>query len=110
MKLSFGDILLARFPFTDLSSDKRRPVVVLSDQDHADVVVCAVTSRPYDGRFDIPVDPSGSNGLKVRSRIQFDKIATLDRSVVAGRLGALPEEFMQRHAALFRSQFGFRDD
>lgn len=108
MKISFGDVLLARFPFTDLSGDKRRPVLVLSaDNDGDDIVVCAITSRPHDGPFDIPVMPSAGNGLKVPSRVQFDKIATLERGVIAGQLGAMPDEFMAGHKDLFLGLFGF---
>ncbi len=111
MKISFGDVLLARFPFTDLTADKRRPVLVLSaDNDGEDVVVCAITSRPHDGPLDIPVAPSKDNGLKVSSRVQFDKIATLERSVFAGRLGAMPSDFMEAQKSIFFSQFGFAGD
>ena len=108
MKISFGDVLLARFPYTDLTGDKRRPVLVLSsDNDGADVIVCAITSRPHDGPCDITVDPSPTNGLKVPSRVQFDKIATLERGIIAGQLGAMPAEFMTAHKALFLGLFGF---
>ncbi len=108
MKISFGDVLLARFPFTDLTASKRRPVLVLSaDNNGEDLIVCAITSRPHDGPFDISVTPSKDNGLKAPSRVQFDKIATLERSVFAGRLGSMPEDFMETHSALFSSLFGF---
>lgn len=101
MKLSSGDVLLARFPYTDLSSDKRRPVVVLSvDNEGEDVIVCAVTSRPHDGTYDVAVLPGQGTGLKAPSRVQFDKIATLARSVISGRLGSLPPEFMATHKPL----------
>jgi len=42
----FGSIVLARFPFTDLSGDKRRPALVISgDNDRRpDLVVCFITS------------------------------------------------------------------
>ncbi|WP_169732769.1 type II toxin-antitoxin system PemK/MazF family toxin [Azospirillum halopraeferens] len=108
MKISFGDVLLARFPFTDLSGDKRRPVLVLSaDNDGNDIVVCAITSRPHHGPYDIPVSPSVGDGLKVPSRVQFDKIATLERGVIAGQLGTMPDGFMNGHKELFRGLFGF---
>ena len=47
----FGAIVLARFPFTDLSGEKRRPALVVSrDNDRrADVVVCFITSVPWSG-------------------------------------------------------------
>jgi mRNA interferase MazF len=50
-----GEILLIPLPFTDLSSQKKRPVLVLSNgkynQETNDVVVAAITSnvdmKPY---------------------------------------------------------------
>ncbi len=45
-----GDILLVPIPFTDLSSQKRRPVIVISNnaynQATSDMVVVAMTSNP----------------------------------------------------------------
>lgn len=45
-----GDILLIPIPFTDLSSQKRRPVIVVSNNAYnhktADIVVVAMTSNP----------------------------------------------------------------
>ncbi len=109
MKISFGDVLLTRFPYTDLSGDKRRPVLVLSaDNSGMDIVVCAITSKHYDGRYDIQVQATNDNGLKVPSCVQFDKIATLERSVVAGRMGTMPDDFMAAHKQLFLNLFGFK--
>jgi hypothetical protein len=47
----FGTIALARFPFTDLSGDKSRPVLIVSrDNDRrVDVVVRFITSVPRVG-------------------------------------------------------------
>ncbi len=107
MRLSVGDVLLARFPFTDLSSDKRRPVLVLSvDNDSADVIVFAITSRGRSGAYDVPIAPQDGTGLKVQSCVQFDKIATLARTVISGRLGRLPETFMRKHKPLLAALFG----
>lgn len=45
-----GDIVLVPVPFTDLSSQKRRPVIVVSNNAYnraaLDVVVVAMTSNP----------------------------------------------------------------
>jgi mRNA interferase MazF len=45
-----GDIVLVRFPFTDLSATKKRPALVLSTPRftarQGDVVVLAMTSQP----------------------------------------------------------------
>ena len=47
-----GDILLVPIPFTDLSSQKRRPVIVVSNNSYnqktTDLVVVAMTSNPIE--------------------------------------------------------------
>ena len=107
MKLSAGDIVLARFPFTDLSGEKRRPALVLSvNNDGEDIIVCAITSRPYHGRYDIPIEPNDQNGLKVPSWVQFDKIATLAKTVISGRMGVVSEPFMQKNRGALRTLLG----
>lgn len=44
-----GDVVLVRFPFTDLSDFKQRPVVVLSPNEywslHRDLIVMPITSQ-----------------------------------------------------------------
>ncbi len=82
--LAFGSIVLARFPFTDLSGDKRRPALVVSrDNDRrTDLVVCFITSIPRNGPDTAPIAATTATGLKVPSVVRFDKVATLDRSVI----------------------------
>lgn len=49
MTPEWGDIVLIPVPFTDLSSRKRRPVIVISNDDYnrrtRDVVIVAMTSN-----------------------------------------------------------------
>ncbi len=107
MQISAGDVLLARFPYTDLSADTRRPVFVLSvDNDGDDIIVCAITSKPHNGPYDVHVAPNDGTGLRVPSRVQFDKIATLSKTVISGRLGSMPPEFMTIHKPLLLHVLG----
>lgn len=105
----FGAIVLARFPFTDLSGDKRRPALVVSrDNDRrTDVVVCFITSVARSGPDTAPIAPTPGTGLKVPSVVRFDKLATLDRSVVSGKLGDAPPAWLAAHAGTFFGVFGF---
>ena len=106
---AFGTIVLTRFPFTDLSGDKRRPALVVSrDNDRrADLIVCFITSVPRTGPDIAPIAATVRTGLKVTSVVRFDKLATLDRSVIAGKLGVAPEEWLVAHRLTFHSVFGF---
>ncbi len=49
IRCSPGDVVLVRFPFTDLTSSKKRPALILSPTEygarHADVVILALTGR-----------------------------------------------------------------
>ncbi|MEK9131076.1 MAG: type II toxin-antitoxin system PemK/MazF family toxin [Patescibacteria group bacterium] len=97
-----GKIVLVPFPFTDLSSQKVRPAVIVSmtDRNDKDVVVVFVTTRTAKISKDCLVisedHPAfGRTGFKTESVIRADKIATLDRRIVLGELGALPSPFMR---------------
>jgi mRNA interferase MazF len=105
----FGTIVLARFPFTDLSGDKRRPALVISrDNDRRpDLVVAFITSVPRSGPDMAPLGPESGTGLKVPSVVRFDKLATLDRSVIAGKLGAAPSGWLAAQRTVFFNVFGF---
>ena len=105
----FGSIVLTRFPFTDLSGDKRRPALVVSrDNDRrTDLVVAFITSVPRTGPDVAPLNPDPGTGLKVPSVVRFDKLATLDRSVIAGKLGTAPVSWLAAQRAVFFGVFGF---
>jgi hypothetical protein len=45
-------------------------------------------------------------GLKVPSVVRFDKVATLDRSVIAGKLGVAPAAWLSAHRTTFQSVSG----
>lgn len=49
MPFEFGDVVLVPFPFTDQTTSKKRPAVVISNREYAesrpDVVVMPITSQ-----------------------------------------------------------------
>ena len=107
--LDFGAIALAAFPFTDMSGAKRRPVLVISrDNDRrADGVVCFITSVPRSGPDMVSLDPLPGTGLKVRSTVRFDKLATLEKSVFTSKLGDAPADWLTAQKSTFFDVFGF---
>lgn len=106
---AFGSIVLTRFPFTDLSGDKRRPALVVSRENHrrADLVVCFIASVPRAGPDVAVIAPARGTGLKAPSVVRFDKLATLDPAVIAGKLGDAPSGRLDANRAIFFGVFGF---
>lgn len=107
---AFGSIVLTRFPFTDLSGDKRRPALVVSrdNQRRADLVVCFITSVPRAGPDTAPLASLPGTGLKVPSVVRFDKLATLDLAVITGKLGDVPAAWLDSYGTTFFKVFGFK--
>jgi mRNA interferase MazF len=97
-----GDILLIPVPFTDLSSRKRRPVVVISNDTYnrktEDVVVVAMTSNPapVDYSFTITSSDLERGKLNRPSKVRVDKIYTLSQSIVVKTFGRVGSEVLDR--------------
>jgi len=91
-----GNIILIPFPFADLTGIKTRPALVLS-QSSFDVVVCFITSQiDYFAEYDIMIRESEPNGLKKKSIIRLNKIATINKDLVLGLLGELEESYLRQ--------------
>ena len=84
-----GNIVLITFPFTDLSGNKLRPAVVLTESS-LDYTVCFITSQiSFSQDTDVLLKPNATNGLRKESLIRTSKIATLDKGLAKGLLGKL---------------------
>jgi mRNA interferase MazF len=88
---------------------KRRPALVVSTDNarRADIIVAYVTSVAVNEPDAIPIAPSPKNGLKVPSMVRFDKIATIDKSIIAGRLGTADPIWLTTNRSRFFRVFGF---
>ena len=97
-----GDIVLNRFPQTDLQVGKLRPalVVAIAPGRHEDVLLALITSRVHQAvpDFDEIIEPEdrdfAETGLKVRSVVRIARLATVDASVINARLGKVSSHRM----------------
>ena len=86
-----GDIVLIPVPFSDLSSSKKRPVLIISNDNYnssgSDIIVVAITSNL--GQSGIPLLSSDMvNGVLPKpSVIRCDKIYSLDKTIVIKGIG-----------------------
>jgi len=84
-----GDIVLVEFPYTDLVTSKLRPSVVLLET-RFDLIVCFITSNlKIKEPCDLILSPTSLNNLKVISLLKANKIMTIDKAIVKGKLGQL---------------------
>lgn len=107
--LPFGAIVLTDFPFTDLTATKRRPALVISaDNDRrTDIIVAYITSIPRNDPDAISIMPTSGNGLKTTSMVRFDKVATINKDIIVGRIGDADPDWLKRAGAVFFRVFGF---
>jgi mRNA interferase MazF len=97
-----GEILLIPIPFSDLTSSKKRPVLVLSNSQYnsrtKDIVVAAITSNLETKEYSIEFtsDDLVEGELKVASCIRVDKIYTLSQYIVVKRFGTVNVEILYK--------------
>jgi mRNA interferase MazF len=98
-----GDIVLLNIPFTDFSSKKIRPVLVLSNtklnQKTDDLIVAAITSNIMNKqKFSIDFTNKDliDGHIKVPSCILTNKIFTISPKIVYKKIGKIsPQKFKQ---------------
>ena len=96
-----GDVVVTPFPFSDLSSSKRRPALVVAQLTGDDVILCQITSRAKSDRYAITLDPEdfSSGKLRVPSNIRPNRLFTADSSIVLYRAGSVTREKLQEVAS-----------
>lgn len=92
------DIILVPLPFSDLSSAKQRPALILSNDRYNscsdDVLVCGITSNLKDADYSVLISGSDlvSSNLSFVSRIKADKIFSLEKSIFRKKIGRISLE------------------
>lgn len=105
MPYEFGDVVLVRFPFTDQSSFKQRPAVVVSNRSYnttrLDVVIMAITSqfRPQAGLGEVWIGQWQAANL-LKPSVVKPVFATLEQNLIFKQLGILapPDQSALRQA------------
>lgn len=89
-----GDVVVVRFPHTDLDPGKRRPALVLADAGGDDVIVCQITSKAWADPYAVEVENADfrSGQLSRSSRVRPTRLFTIHRDVIAYRAGQLKAE------------------
>ena len=107
-RLTVGDIVLVRFPFSDLTAKKYRPALVVAEAELGDIIVCQITSKSYGKKNIIKIarrDLSGGS-LPVESFARPDKLFTLSNQLVARKIGKISNEKIEETKVRLAQIFG----
>jgi mRNA interferase MazF len=91
-----GKIVLMPFPFTDLTSTKLRPALVLIEGEK-DCVIAFISSRVPEELSSTDVlsredhQEFAKTGLKRASVVRLDKVATVSKNLMLGEIGEIGE-------------------
>ena len=99
-----GQIVLFRFPQTDLEEGKLRPALLLGKLpgEHGDWLICMISSqvRHYVPEFDEIVREEDSDfatsGLRVASVIRVGRLAVVEAEILLGAAGEIATDRLQR--------------
>lgn len=99
-----GQVVVLRFPQTDLSPGKLRPALLIAPLPgpYEDWLACMVSTKLHQAvsGFDELIDHTSTDfvlsGLKVPSLIRVTRLAVVSREVLAGSLGEIASERLQR--------------
>lgn len=92
----FGDVVLVPFPFTDQTTSKKRPAVVVSStsyqHERSDLILIAVTSQanPATSFGEMTITGWQVAGL-IKPSIIKPVLTTIDKGLVIKKLGRLQE-------------------
>ncbi|MFN0084284.1 MAG: type II toxin-antitoxin system PemK/MazF family toxin [Blastocatellia bacterium] len=107
---SAGDVVVVRFPFSDLTNSKLRPAIVLASAGKNDWVLCQITSKAYAdaSAIEIKDDDFEAETLHLTSYARPGKLFTSNEILIASQIGSLKKECFEKivHAVIQLIQSG----
>jgi mRNA interferase MazF len=94
-----GDIVLVLFPFSDLSNQKQRPAIILSNDivnlNSSDVVVAQITSQIKNDGFSFYLDSKFLTTPLIKdSEVRCHKIFTAEKTIIRKSISSLLPEHL----------------
>jgi len=89
-----GDVIVVPFPFSDLSSSKRRQAFVLSELIGDDIILCQITGKQKSELYTVNLNESDfiEGSLNLASNIHPNRIFTADKRIICYKVGSVSEE------------------
>ncbi len=106
-QFTVGQVVSSVFPFSDLTSQKYRPALVVAIVDFDDLILCQITSKPYSSSMAIELTEADFIGgsLPITSYLRPDKLFTADATIVSKIYGELATAKLRQAQAALRGLF-----
>ena len=89
-----GNVVVLPFPYSDLSSAKKRPALILGILEGKDIILCQITSKQRHDKYSIDLKAADfkQGKLNLDSYIRPNRIFTADRSIILYKIGLIKEK------------------
>ena len=97
-----GDIVLVKFPFTNISGEKLRPALIITEESKFKDFILAFITTQFDQmeKYDMLLTADSKDfqktGLKRESLLKLNKLTTLNKRMIVGKIGILTKELMNQ--------------
>lgn len=98
MNYSQRDIVLLPFPYSDLSGSKKRPAIVISNNNLSgkDIICCLITSHSPNDGFPIEDDSFEEGNLPFKSWIKPYRIFTIEKNSILKKLAKVKKDYYKK--------------
>jgi len=95
-----GDVVLVRYPYTNLVDYKIRPAVIVSNETfnkaHSSFLACPITSKPTLPEYCLELTPENFHGkLETRSFVRTDSMAAVEKELCLKEIGFVEPAFLK---------------
>lgn len=89
-----GDIVVVPFPFSDLSTAKKRPAYIAADLEGDDLILIQVTSKSIKDEYSIQLEDADfiEGKLNQLSNIRPNRVFTADKKIILYKVGHLKSD------------------
>jgi len=88
-----GDVVVLPFPFSDLSTSKKRPTLIVAKLKGDDLILCQITSQKRNDAdaISLSIEDFKREGLSIDSWIRPTRLFTANSTIIKYKIGSIKE-------------------
>lgn len=103
MTYKVGDIILVKFPFTNLTKFKKRPVLIVKSENELGDIICfqITSSAKQTNLLKIENSNMDDSKLSLESYVKYDKCFTISTNIVDKQIAKVNQNLLNKLKKLF---------